>query len=134
MKVKKRGMILLTSRSLIPKAVKVSRYLWLKFCQIHIPIANLQRFGHDEYTHYYYAQAIYILGDETYDWAAVVRGMLATGGETVLASEEQLMDASRVTEASPTGAAGFAGVMELRRRGAIRAGEAVAVLLTGRER
>ncbi len=67
-----------------------------------------------------------ILDDETYDWAAVVRGMLATGGETVLVSEEQLMEASRATEASPTGAAGFAGVMELRRRGAIRAGEAVA--------
>jgi len=75
-----------------------------------------------------------ILDDETYDWAAVVRGMLATGGETVLVSEEQLMEASRVTEASATGAAGFAGVMELRRRGAIRAGEAVAVLLTGRGR
>ena len=24
------------------------------------------RFGHDEYTHYYYAQAIYILGDDGY--------------------------------------------------------------------
>ena len=30
------------------------------------PIANLPRFGHDEYTHYYYAQALYILGDEGY--------------------------------------------------------------------
>jgi hypothetical protein len=39
---------------------------WIKFCQIHIPIANIQRFGHDEYTHYYYAQAMYILGDESY--------------------------------------------------------------------
>ena len=24
------------------------------------------RFGHDEYTHYYYAQAMYILGEEGY--------------------------------------------------------------------
>src|SRR5260370_6142006 len=39
---------------------------WFKFCQAHIPIANLQRFGHDEYTHYYYAQAMYVLGDEGY--------------------------------------------------------------------
>jgi hypothetical protein len=39
---------------------------WLKFCQAQIPIANIQRFGHDEYTHYYYAQAIYVLGDDTY--------------------------------------------------------------------
>src|SRR5207237_758824 len=30
---------------------------WFKFCQINVPIGNLQRFGHDEYTHYYYAQA-----------------------------------------------------------------------------
>src|SRR5713226_2175750 len=37
---------------------------WIKFCQVHVPIANLNRFGHDEYTHYYYAQALYILGDE----------------------------------------------------------------------
>jgi hypothetical protein len=39
---------------------------WIKFCQVHVPIANLARFGHDEYTHYYYAQALYILGDEGY--------------------------------------------------------------------
>jgi hypothetical protein len=37
---------------------------WFKFCQAHIPIAAGNRFGHDEYTHYYYAQAMYILGDE----------------------------------------------------------------------
>jgi hypothetical protein len=39
---------------------------WIKFCHAHIPIANMQRFGHDEYTHYYYAQALYVLGDEGY--------------------------------------------------------------------
>jgi hypothetical protein len=39
---------------------------WLKFCQVHIPIANVQRFGHDEYTHYYFAQCLYMLGDEGY--------------------------------------------------------------------
>jgi hypothetical protein len=39
---------------------------WFKFCQVHVPIANLSRFGHDEYTHYYYAQALYILGDDGY--------------------------------------------------------------------
>jgi hypothetical protein len=39
---------------------------WFKFCQVHVPIANINRFGHDEYTHYYYAQSLYILGDEGY--------------------------------------------------------------------
>ncbi len=39
---------------------------WIKFCQVHVPIGQIHRFGHDEYTHYYYAQAIYVLGDEGY--------------------------------------------------------------------
>ncbi len=39
---------------------------WIKFCQVHVPIANINRFGHDEYTHYYYAQSLYMLGDEGY--------------------------------------------------------------------
>jgi len=38
---------------------------WFKYCETAIPL-NQQgvRFGHDEYTHYYYAQALYVLGDE----------------------------------------------------------------------
>jgi threonine synthase len=80
-----------------------------------------------------------ILDDETYDWAAVVRGMLATGGEPLLVSEEQLVQANRLAEgtgipACPTGSAGLAGVLELRRRGAIANGESVAVLFTGHKR
>jgi hypothetical protein len=39
---------------------------WFKFCQAHVPFLGGGRFGHDEYTHYYYAQAIYILGEEGY--------------------------------------------------------------------
>jgi squalene cyclase len=39
---------------------------WLKFCQVHIPLNNIQRFNHDEYTHYYYAQCLYMLGDDGY--------------------------------------------------------------------
>ncbi|MGE3803272.1 MAG: prenyltransferase/squalene oxidase repeat-containing protein [Gemmataceae bacterium] len=41
---------------------------WLEYCRGNIPL-NLgggARFGHQEYTHYYYAQALYILGDEGY--------------------------------------------------------------------
>jgi hypothetical protein len=39
---------------------------WLKFCQQNVPIGlgRGARFGHDEYTHYYYSQAMYILGDD----------------------------------------------------------------------
>ncbi len=40
---------------------------WFKFCQQHIPLLGGGRFGHDEYTHYYFAQAVYVLGDE--GWA-----------------------------------------------------------------
>ena len=35
---------------------------WFKFCQRQIP--NGRRIGHQEYTHYYYAQAMYALGDK----------------------------------------------------------------------
>jgi hypothetical protein len=47
---------------------------WFKFCQTHVPISTggMNRFGHDEYTHYYYAQALYILGDE--GWAKLFPG------------------------------------------------------------
>ena len=37
---------------------------WLKFCQQHLGNLGASRIGHDEYTHYYWAQALYILGDE----------------------------------------------------------------------
>jgi hypothetical protein len=39
---------------------------WLKFCRESIPIDKSGRdsFGHWEYTHFYFAQAIYILGDD----------------------------------------------------------------------
>jgi hypothetical protein len=41
---------------------------WLRFCKDTIPIDKSGRdsFGHWEYTHYYYAQALYVLGEEGY--------------------------------------------------------------------
>src|SRR5262245_1855285 len=41
---------------------------WIKFCQGAIPIDKTGRdsFGNWEYTHHYYAQAIYVLGDDRY--------------------------------------------------------------------
>ncbi len=40
---------------------------WFQFCQTRIPLIGGARFGHDEYTHYYYAQALYALGDNGYE-------------------------------------------------------------------
>jgi hypothetical protein len=41
---------------------------WLRFCQTAIPIDKSGRdsFGHWEYTHYYYSQVLYMLGDDGY--------------------------------------------------------------------
>jgi threonine synthase len=68
-----------------------------------------------------------IVDDETYDWAAIVRGMLASGGEPVVVSEERLIEANRLAGdgVSATGSAGLAGVL------ARPGGEATAVLFTG---
>ena len=80
-----------------------------------------------------------ILDDETYDWRAVVEGMLRSGGEPVVVSEDQIATAHALgTEAGynvdPTGTAGLAGLIELRSRGLARPGERVAVLFTGVQR
>jgi hypothetical protein len=41
---------------------------WFKFCQTAIPINGVGiRLGHDEYTHYYYAQSLYMLGDDGWE-------------------------------------------------------------------
>ncbi len=40
---------------------------WLTYCKTAIPIAQAGRFGHDEYTHYYYAQVLYTLGEDGYE-------------------------------------------------------------------
>jgi threonine synthase len=78
-----------------------------------------------------------ILDDETYDWYAVVRGLVESGGETVVVDEATLRlanDLARRTTASDvdhTGSAGLAGLIDLRRRGAIAPDDRVAVLFTG---
>ena len=41
---------------------------WFKYCLTAIPLnGGAGRIGHDEYTHYYYAQALYILGDKGWE-------------------------------------------------------------------
>jgi hypothetical protein len=40
---------------------------WFKFCHSHLRTLGDGRMGHDEYTHYYFAQAVYMLGED--GWA-----------------------------------------------------------------
>jgi hypothetical protein len=62
---------------------------WFRFCQTAIPLGGVGvRLGHDEYTHLYYAQAVYVLGDDGWEkmfgptpaeqrvtWSAYRKGM-----------------------------------------------------------
>jgi threonine synthase len=77
-----------------------------------------------------------ILDDETYDWWAVVRGMIKSGGFPVVLEEETLLRAHalarRHTDVSATGAAGLAGAFQLSLADAsAMSGETVAVIFTG---
>lgn len=62
-----------------------------------------------------------ILDDETYDWAAVVEGMLRSGGSPVVVDEEELQAANRLAreatgiDVDHTGSAGLAGLMQVLR-------------------
>ncbi|MGH2452805.1 MAG: pyridoxal-phosphate dependent enzyme [bacterium] len=81
-----------------------------------------------------------ILDDETYDWMAVAHGMLDAGGSPIVVSEETLIEANRLAReltgipADPTGSAGLAGLIQLRRAGGLDAHERMAVLFTGVQR
>ncbi len=78
-----------------------------------------------------------ILDDETYDWLAVLRGMVESGGYPVVVSEEALHEANDLARSTTgidvdhTGSAGLAGLLHLRRRGGVGPDEAVGVLFTG---
>jgi threonine synthase len=78
-----------------------------------------------------------ILDDETYDWLAVVEGMLATGGRPLVVDEASLSTANTLaleTTEIPvdhTGSAGLAGVLALLAGGDLSPEERVVVLFTG---
>jgi threonine synthase len=77
-----------------------------------------------------------ILDDETYDWRAVVEGMLRAEGMPVVVAEDPIAAAHRLgTEAGypvdPTGTSGLAGLLDLRAAGVIGPGDRTAVLFTG---
>lgn len=77
-----------------------------------------------------------ILDDETYDWFAIVEGMLESGGWPVIVDEALLTEACAMAnaggvDADETGAASLAGMLALRRVRWLGMDERVAVLLTG---
>jgi len=78
-----------------------------------------------------------ILDDETYDWLAVVRAMLVTGGRAVVVDEHALLEANSLAcattgiDADETGTAGVAGLLALAAAGIVQPDESVAVVLSG---
>ena len=76
-----------------------------------------------------------ILDDETYDWVADLAQIQGTNGQVVVARESEVIDASQLAprttsiNASPTGAAGVAGLLAMRSQLANTA--RVAVVLSG---
>ncbi len=81
-----------------------------------------------------------IVDDETYDWRAVVEGMLMTGGRPLVVSEDLLLEANRLAlsttgiRVNPTGSSGLAGLLQMRRSGEIGDRDRAAVLFTGVQR
>jgi threonine synthase len=81
-----------------------------------------------------------ILDDETYDWLAVVKGILASRGSAVVVDEELLREANALARETTgvsvchTGSAGLAGLLQLQRDGAIKPGERAAVIFSGVQR
>lgn len=78
-----------------------------------------------------------ILDDETYDWLAVARAMLATGGTAIVADEAALLEANHLARSTTrirvdeTGSAGLAGLLVLARRGQLSTESDVLVIFTG---
>ncbi len=81
-----------------------------------------------------------ILDDETYDWLAVVRAMLLTGGRSVVVDEDTIEAANRMArpelgiDADHTGTAGLAGLLALIGDGLVDPDETVAVIFSGARR
>jgi hypothetical protein len=78
-----------------------------------------------------------IIDDETYDWAAVVEGMLKSGGWPLVVSEDRLAGANAEARETTridvchTGSAGLAGVMKALTIDARLPSERVAVIFSG---
>ena len=78
-----------------------------------------------------------ILDDETYDWLALTRAMLQSGGYPIVVDEPTLLRANALAathtaiDADETGTSGLAGLVALAAAGALDPREATAVFFTG---
>ncbi len=77
-----------------------------------------------------------ILDDVTYDWLGVARALLTTGGESIVASESEIVEANRRArdagfDVDHTGSAGYAGVLAAQRTGRLPTEASLAVIMTG---
>ena len=78
-----------------------------------------------------------ILDDETYDWLAIVKGMIAARGTAVVVDEDTVREANALARSATgidvdhTGSAGLAGLLQLQRDGVVALGEKVAVIFSG---
>ena len=80
-----------------------------------------------------------ILDDETYDWLAVVDGLLKSGGQSVVVSEARIARANELGREAGypvdhTGTSGLAGLLQLVDDGVVRPSDRVVVLFTGLDR
>lgn len=77
-----------------------------------------------------------ILDDVTYDWLAVIEGVLKTNGEIIAVDEELIIASYKMTKklginVSATGTAGLAGLMQLIKDNKVKKGEKIGLLFTG---
>ena len=81
-----------------------------------------------------------ILDDVTYDWLPIVWGVMATGGDVVVAPEGLVAEAHALARhctdvpVDPTGTSGLAGLLAAHRAGVVAEGARVGVLFTGVDR
>jgi threonine synthase len=81
-----------------------------------------------------------IIDDETYDWAAVVGGMVRTGGSVIVVDEQTLVEANDLARQTTginvdhTGSAGLAGLLARSRSGVSAGGTDVVVVFSGASR
>lgn len=78
-----------------------------------------------------------ILDDETYDWAAVVEGMVRTGGYPIVVDEDTLIHANAIARSTTgidvdhTGSAGLAGLMAFLKTMPAARAERAAIIFSG---
>lgn len=78
-----------------------------------------------------------ILDDETYDWLALLEGMVDTGGYPITVREELIVRANEVARqqtainVDPTGSSGLAGLLQLQDSLEPAAGETIGLIFSG---